>query len=156
MIHNHLKDGDHTINSYIYWNGPKGFDRSRRSELPTFGPHMSQMTDAGNLMTRRLEEEYVSPAVELPTGRSARRLRWVGEERGGSRLKFQVRAAGSRAELDRAPWGGAEGSRLILYRLGHRAARPDKDARVVQYRALFTSPNGGEWPVLSAVEFVLR
>jgi hypothetical protein len=30
------------------------------------------------------------------------------------------------------------------------------DARVLQYRALFTSPNIGEWPVLVSVEFVLR
>jgi hypothetical protein len=117
---------------------------------------MSQMTDAGNLMTRRLEEEYVSPAVEIPAGRSARRLRWVGEELGGSRLKFQVRAARSRAELDRLPWGGAEGPGSFYTASDTELRDLDKDARVVQYRALFTSPNGGEWPVLSAVEFVLR
>src|SRR5262249_30194697 len=55
IVHNHLKNGDHAISSYIYWNSPQGFDKNRRTDLPTFGPHMSQMTDPGNQYTRKLE-----------------------------------------------------------------------------------------------------
>ena len=43
------KMGNHSINSYIYWNSPEGFDKDRRTELPAFGPHFSQMVDPGNL-----------------------------------------------------------------------------------------------------------
>ena len=108
VIHNHLRDGDHSIASYIYWNGPNGFDRARRTEIPTFGPHMSQMTDPGNLYTRALEEEYLSAPIELPGGRSAARLSWTCEEPPRTRLKFQIRSAPSREALIKAAWRGPD------------------------------------------------
>src|SRR6185312_5338566 len=49
IVHNHVKDGRHTIPSYIYWNGPNGFDRNNCTELPGFGPHFTQQVDPGNI-----------------------------------------------------------------------------------------------------------
>ena len=147
IIHNHLKDGRHTINSYIYWNSPQGFDQNRRTELPTFGPHYSQWTDPGNLYTRALEEEYLSPPIEIPAGRHAVRLRWQGEEPHGAKLHFQIRSAATREALLRSQWTGAAGP-------GSRHETSGAEIRAgrwLQYRALFTSADAGEWPSLAEV-----
>jgi FG-GAP-like repeat len=157
IIHNHLRDGDHSIASYIYWNGPDGFDRARRTELPTFGPHMSQMTDPGNIYTRALEEEYVSPPIEIPQGRLAGRLSWTCEEPAGSQLKFQIRSAANREGLAAAIWRGPDENQSYYLSPSASELRGLAAAdRFVQYRAIFTSGSGGEWPVLSAVEVGVR
>src|SRR3990172_10887107 len=74
VVNNHLKDTDHAVDSYIYWNGPGGFQVGRRTGLPNFGPHFSQSADPGNLYTRKLEEEYVSEPIRLERGETVRRL----------------------------------------------------------------------------------
>ena len=156
VVHNHLKDGDHTINSYIYWNGPEGFDRHRRTELPSFGPHYSQMTDVGNLYTRKLEEEYVSVPIALPAEKRPHRLLWEGAEPHGSKLKFQVRSAATSDQLNQVNWRGPEGESSFYEASGHQLEGMESQAGWIQYRSVFTSPDGGVWPVLSAVEIELR
>jgi hypothetical protein len=152
VIHNHLKDGRHTINSYIYWNGPQGFDRTRKTELPTFGPHYSQWTDPGNQYSRTLEEEYVSAPMEVPAGRRAGKLRWQAEEPHGAKLRFQIRSAPTREGLAKAAWSGPSGAGSY-----YGASGADVDAAGwLQYRALFTSPDAGEWPSLSEVAVELK
>lgn len=147
LIHNHIKDGNHTINSYIYWNGPDGFDKDRKSELPGFGPHFSQMVDAGNLYTRKLEEEYVSAPVAVPEGTSAALISWRAREDHGAWLAFEVRSAAGKDALSRATWTpcarGPGASAPVSIGAGHRW---------MQYRAVFRSPDGGAWPVLRGVE----
>jgi hypothetical protein len=156
VVHNHLKDGRHAINSYIYWNGPKGFDRTRRTELPTFGPHYSQRTDPGSLYTRKLEEEYFSPAIQLTQGKSWDVLRWKAEEPHGAKLKFQVRTADSQEGLSGAKWVGPEGTDSF-FEASNSALKVNGPAQGwMQYRAIFTSPDGGEWPSLSEVEVGVR
>ncbi len=151
VVHNHMKDGDHSINTYIYWNGPEGFHRDRKTEIPSFGPHYSQMTDPGDLYTRRLEEEYISPPLEL-SGAGGVRLVWEGEELHGARLQFQVRTASSRDGLESAEWTGPSGAGSFYRESGTGIAGLDGTRRWAQYRAVFTSPAGGIWPILSAVE----
>ena len=155
VVHNHMKDGDHSINTYIYWNGPEGFHRDRKTEIPSFGPHYSQMTDPGDLYTRRLEEEYVSPPLELP-GPGGVRLIWEGEEPHGARLQFQIRTASSRAGLKSAEWTGPSGADSFYQESGTEIAGLNGKRRWAQYRAVFTSPAGGVWPILSAVELQVR
>lgn len=147
VIHNHLKDGNHSINTYIYWNGPEGFDRDRKTELPDFGPHYTAMTDPGNLYTRRLEEEYLSAPLQIPDGRRPASIRWEADEPSGSRVHFQIRSAARVDGLVDARWYPAGDGKL--------AGVADRD-RWIQYRVVFTSPDGGAWPTLSAVEFPLR
>ncbi|MCX6624837.1 MAG: VCBS repeat-containing protein [Acidobacteria bacterium] len=154
IIHNHLKDGRHSIHSYIYWNGPQGFDRNRRTELPTFGPHYSQSMDAGNLYTRKLEEEYLSANIAVPRGKLPARLGWKAEEPFGAKLKFQVRYAASEAALAEAKWQGPEGAGS--YFLAPGELKPDSGALLMQYRAVFTSPDAAGWPSLSEVNIGLR
>ena len=68
-VSNHFKDGSHITDSMVFWNGPQGFDESRRTMLPTIGAHMMTGVDQGNIYTRELKEEYTS-AVQ--TGSAAR------------------------------------------------------------------------------------
>lgn len=147
IVHNHLKDGVHSINSYIYWNGPNGFDKDRRTELPNFGPHFTMMIDPGNLYTRKLEEEYLSAPLEIPAGKRPGRLKWKAEELHGTKLHFQVRSAAASGALEKAAWQPAEAGELDSVK---------SDDRWIQYRARFTSPDAGGWPVLTEVEIQLK
>jgi len=147
IVHNHLKDGVHTINSFIYWNGPGGFDKSRRTEIPTSGPHFAMMTDPGNLYTRKLEEEYISAPLEIPAAKRPGHLNWKAEEPHDTKLHFQVRSAATNADLAKASWQPADTGELNGVK---------GDDRWIQYRALFTSPDAGEWPVLTEVEIQLN
>jgi hypothetical protein len=156
VVHNHQKWARHSNNSYIYWNGPQGFDPNRRTDLPNFGPHFSQMMDPGNLYTRKMEEEYLSAPLEIPAGKFPARLQWKGEERHGTKLEFQIRSAPDRQGLTQAPWTGSEGSGSYFLTSGANLKMPRKDDRWMQYRVLFTSPDGGGWPVLSEVEITLE
>jgi VCBS repeat protein len=156
IIHNHLRDGSHSINSYIYWNGPQGFDKNRRTELPNFGPHFSQMTDPGNQYTRQLEEEYVSSEVAAPHGAGTRYISWKAQEPHGAQLKFQVRSAGTREALNKAEWKGPQGRQSFYGESGSELKDLPTGSAWMQYRAVFTSPDGGEWPVLTEVEIGLR
>jgi hypothetical protein len=156
IVHNHLKDGDHCIDSYIYWNSPKGFDKNRRTSLPTFGPHFSQMTDPGNLYSRKLEEEYFSAPLAIPAGKKAHRLFWHGTEPHGAKLRFQVRSAATREGLTQAIWMGSQGERSFYDAPGSELKSASAGHVWLQYRAVFTSPDGGEWPTLSKVEMALR
>jgi hypothetical protein len=151
VIHNHIKDGNHTIPSYIYWNGPQGFDWKRRTEVPGYGPHFSQMVDAGNLYTRKLEEAYVSAPVALPVGKSVSALTWRSTEEHGARLDFEVRGAATREGLTTALWIACE-------RTDGTKCSPKLSAghRWVQYRAVFRSPDAGAWPVLREVAVLTR
>ena len=156
IVHNHLRDGNHAINSYIYWNGPKGFDKDRRTEIPNFGPHFSQMTDPGNLYTRKLEEEYQSAPISVPPGKQLQALMWKAEGPHGARLKFQLRGSRTRDGLPSAKWEGPQGAGSWYEASGASLSGSPSQQPWIQYRALFTSPDGGEWPVLSEVEVRLR
>ena len=153
IVHNHVKDGVHTIDSAIYWNGPEGLSADRRTMLPTTGTHMSARVDPGNLYTRRLEEEYISVPLALAEGSASYRLSWQGEEPQGTKLRLQIRTAPTREGLKAIPWqgNGGEGSFYdgpgLIRGLG-------ADQRWIQYRVLFTSADGGAWPVLTRVKIV--
>lgn len=153
IVHNHVKDGRHTGPSYIYWNGPNGFDRDRRTELPAFGPHFTQQVDPGNLYTRKLEEEYISAPLEMPPAAHLNRLTWKGEELHGSKLKFQVRSAPDKQSLVQAKWTGSDGPGSFYQQSGTALQGIEDHDRWIQYRVLFTSSHGAAWPELTQVEF---
>ena len=156
IVHNHVKDGRHTIPSYIYWNGPNGFDRDRRTELPGFGPHFTQQVNPGNLYTRKLEEEYISAPLGIPSAAHLNRLAWKGEELRGSKLKFQFRSAPDKQSLAQAKWTGSDGPGSFYLQSGATLQGIADRDRWIQYRVLFTSPDAAAWPTLTQVEFAAR
>ncbi|MEO7649677.1 MAG: VCBS repeat-containing protein, partial [Bryobacteraceae bacterium] len=141
VVHNHLKDGQHVTDSSIYWNGPGGFDRSRRTSLPGLGPHFSQMLHPGNLYTRKLEEYYESEPLDLGQGKRVKALRWSGEARNGGSLHLAARAADSPRKLQQAAW--VDVSQDGLFR---------GPGQWVQYRATLRSVDAAGWPLLQAVQ----
>ena len=150
IVHNHVKDGIHTIDSYIYWNGPEGLSLERRTLLPTIGTHFSPRIDPGNLYTRRLEEEYISAPLSLPNGEESYTLSWRGEEPQGTQLELQVRSAQTRDGLHGALWRGPSGEASFYDSPGPLPGPGEQ--RWIQYRVVFTSADGGAWPVLQEVE----
>lgn len=151
IVHNHVKDGRHTGPVYIYWNDHGKFDRNNKTDLPAFGPHFSQQVNPGNLYTRKMEEEYVSAALEIPAGARLNELAWKGEEEHGAKLKFQVRSAADPQALKQAKWSGPEGAGSFYVQSGSELRGVEARDRWVQYRAVFTSPDGGAWPTLTEV-----
>jgi hypothetical protein len=139
IVHNHLKDGVHVVPTYIYWNGAQGFHADRRTELPAAGPHFSQMAAVGGQFTRKFEEEYTSPPLELPAGARLADVSTRGEAPAGSRLTAEVRQAATREGLAAAPW--------------RPASQPAPNAaRWMQYRVLFHSNDAASWPKLYDVQ----
>jgi hypothetical protein len=103
--------------------------------------------DAGNVMTRKLEEVYTSAPFDAKSPLRARELRWAGTAGFDSRLEFNVRGADSMAELTAAKWqpagssaGGANGNPIQAG--AHRWW---------QYRVHFRGGRAA-WPVLNRVE----
>lgn len=151
VVHNHIKEGKHDFGAYIYWGGSEGYSIERRSHLPTTATHMSTMMDVGNVYDRRLEEEYLSPPVQAPSGTGVARLHWKAETPFGTALKFQVRTADQAAELSAQPWQGPSGSNS--YFSATAAALPPalRGKGWLQYRTVLTTPDGGSTPILQEV-----
>ncbi len=59
-VANHKVDGDHHGYSTIWWNGPKGLNSERCTDLPTNGPHGMISTEIGNILDRSGSEFYCS------------------------------------------------------------------------------------------------
>jgi hypothetical protein len=142
IVHNHLKNGIHSIPTNIYWNGPKSFHPDRKTELPAYGPHFSQMVPVGNQLTRKLEEEYTSAPIQIPANKRLAGLTWKADSPSGSRIAFEVRESDSRESLERAAWHSPEKSS------GH-------PMRWMQYRVIFASTDASTWPKLYDVEISL-
>ena len=151
MVHNHIRDGNHDLDSYIYWGGAEGLSVARRTHLPTFGPHHSQLTDPGNLYSREFEEEYLSPAIDVPAGRRFTRLSWKAEVPPGTSLLFQVRSSDSEEGLKSSPWRGPNGSESFYASSMEALEGIQEGNEWLQYRALFRSQTGADYPVLTEV-----
>jgi hypothetical protein len=77
------------------------------------------------------------------------RIDWQSRAKPRSRLRFQIRVAEARAELSSAPWIGAGGSGTFFEQPGtaiHVAAH-----RWIQYRVIFASLDGVDYPQLDEV-----
>ena len=114
------------------------------------------MTDPGNLYTRKMEEEYVSAEIQLPARQLPRRIAWQCRESRGTRLELQVRSAAGREQLAGARWMGPGGESSFYASPGGELRGLDAESRWFQYRALFRSSDGADWPALTSVEIELQ
>lgn len=150
VVFNHVDRGDHGAGANIFWGGPQGYSFARRHWFPTFGPHFGVRRDIGNIYTRRLEEAYVSAALQCPSPRKPSRLAWKALTPHGTAVKFQLRSAASEADLAKAPWQGPDGS-SSYYEQSGSSLQIASDHRWLQYRAVLVTPDGGSTPVLQSV-----
>ncbi len=151
VVSNHQVDFDHAAGTNIYWGSSSGFSWSDRTHLPTVGVHLDGMVDAGNIYTRKPEWDYVSAPVQAPSEGRFLRLSWSGETPLGTGLKFQVRTAPSEQDLESSHWKGPEGRESFYLESGQTLLDIAEDHAWLQYRAVLTSPDGGNSPVLTEV-----
>jgi hypothetical protein len=151
VVSNHQIDFDHAAGTNIYWGSEKGYSRSNRTHLPTIGVHLDAMVDAGNIYDRKYEWDFLSAPLEAPQGTTFARLEWKAETGLGTGVKFQVRSAATRAGLGKAVWVGPEGPASYYTEPGSILAGAGRDRPWLQYRAVLTSPDGGNSPVLTEV-----
>ena len=106
-------------------------------------------------MTASSGNPTVRPAIQLPEGKQASRLRWEASTPHGTGVLLQVRSAVSEAGLADAAWTGPGGEGGHFKDSGAALNLPATH-RWLQYRATLTTPNGGSTPVLEAVHIDVR
>jgi hypothetical protein len=154
VITNHQKNFSHLSGTNIYWGGEKGYSIANRTNIPTIGSHLGTMVDAGNIYTRKYEWDYVSAPIEAVKDMGFTQLRWKAETELGTGVKFQVRSAASQTDLTTAKWSGPEGASSYYTASGAQLAGVESKHRWLQYRAVLTSPDGANSPMLTEVEIV--
>jgi hypothetical protein len=152
IVTNHQKNFSHSSGSNIYWGGPQGFSIARRVNLPTIGSHLDAMVDAGNLRDRRYAWDYVSSPIEAVKDMAFSQLSWKADTSLGTGVKFQVRSAASKEGLAAAKWSGPEGADSYYMTPGSKLVGIPSTHRWLNYRAVLTSPDGGNSAVLKQVE----
>ena len=151
VVSNHQKHFDHAAGTNIYWGGPEGFSSRRRHHIPTVGVHLDAMVDAGSVYDRRYEWDYTSAPVQAPAGAAFAALHWKAETRWGTGVKFQVRSAGTEEGLGSAAWKGPSGEDSFYEQSGTALSGLAKDHGWLQYRAVLTSPDGGNSAILTEI-----
>lgn len=150
VVFNHLDNGDHSTGSNIFWGGPEGYSYSRRQWIQTFGPHFGARRDIGNIYDRKLQESFVSAPIFVPAKVRPSRLRWDATTPHGTGVKFQIRTAQSKKDLENNSWIGSNGINGFFENSGENIHSSDT-YQWIQYRATLTTPNAGSTPILEAV-----
>ena len=152
IISNHQENFDHgAAGTDILWGGPKGYSRSRRTNLPTVGVHLDSMVDSGNVYDRGYRWEYEFDPVEAPRNTSFKRLHWTGKASLGTGLEFQIRSAVEKKALGKAPWRGPSGPESFFTESPAALSGAVDDHDWLQYRVYFISADGGNTAYLNEV-----
>lgn len=152
VVFNHVRNGDHGTGAWIYWGDDGEWSPANRDWLPTFGPHFGVRYDVGNVYDRRMTEAFVSEATAVPAGNRSFDLRWTASTTPGTAIRFQVRSAADRDGLSASDWRGANSDRAFFdgSDRDHPFTIPDSH-RWFQYKAIFSTRDGGRTPVLDSV-----
>jgi FG-GAP-like repeat len=150
-----LPNGSHRANSFLFYGGANGFDDYNKLELPTEGSHDMTYRDPGHIYHRRFEIAYTSGVHDAGRTRSVGAVSWSAKTPHGSSLRFQVRSAEDQKDLDQAAWVGAGGADSFIERPGTTPGIEVR-GRFVQYRAVFISADGSNYPTLSEVRVELQ
>jgi len=145
VVCNHKIVGDHVGESFVFMNGPDGFDFRPAARLPTIGAHGMLQVQPGNQRDRGPEEYYESEPFELPAGATARRIEWDSEFPPRTWVRAQLRFAKKREELRDAPWRGPGGSER-WFGCGATVEGPPDGGQWTQYRLALGAVNGGNTP----------
>jgi hypothetical protein len=153
VVHNHIKDGKHDFGAFIYWGDKEGFRLDHRTHLPTTATHMSNMMSPGNIYTRSPEEEYLSAPIRIPETLKLSQLSWKAETPWSTNVRFQIRAAEDRENLDDYPWLGPAGPESFFERTPADLPRWIGEKKWLQYRIILSTTDGGSSPVIEEVVF---
>lgn len=137
----HRDDVGHQVDSLLFWNGPEGLSADRVTRLPGLGPHLASSRDFGNIYTREPMEYFISSA-ETVKGMRPARISWEADVPDRTGLRFQLRWAKTERELASASWCGPDGENSFYERPGQEIRGVNEGAAWIQYKAVFSSPNG--------------
>ena len=152
IVSNHQENFDHGMaGTDIFWGGRDGFSRARRSNLPTVGVHLDAMVDAGNVYDRENQWEYVFEPIDAPLNTSFARLHWNAETKLGTAVTFQVRSSRGKKGLTTAHWHGPSDVKPFYTQSPAALTDVSAEHRWLQYRAVFTSPDGANTGYLHEV-----
>lgn len=148
---NHVKDGDHRVDTFIYWNSASGFAPDRRLALPAPGNHFLAGVDIGNIYDRSDRYDYTSPPFDTGGVSRVESVRWDADVPFRTAIEVQVRTAPTREALSSAAWTGPDGARSAFKKSGGAASSSSATGRWIQYKATLISPNDANSPILRAV-----
>lgn len=103
-VANHKVNGDHLGFSSVWYNGPEGFDKRNRIDLPTAGPHGMTSVEPGNILTRGPEEYYYSAPEEAPAANEVKSIAITAEIPPKCSVKIALRRGNTPCELENAAW----------------------------------------------------
>jgi hypothetical protein len=113
--------------------------------------HLDAMVDAGNVYDREYRWEYVFEPVNAPPNTSFARLHWNAETTHGTAVTFQVCSSPGKKELTAAEWHGPSGANSFYTQSAAALTDVPTEHRWLQYRAVFTSPDGANTGYLREV-----
>ncbi|MHB9071601.1 MAG: FG-GAP repeat domain-containing protein [Sedimentisphaerales bacterium] len=151
----HRNDLGHQVDSLIFWNGPNGFSTEKITRLPGLGPHATQLPDHGNAYTREPKEYYISPPFNMEYF-FPYKIDWKADIPSTSQLKFQLRWAITKKQLNKARWMGPGGEDTYFERSGESFNMCPDNTHWLQYKALFVSPYDCNSPKLREVSISLK
>ncbi|MCH2213118.1 MAG: VCBS repeat-containing protein [Fuerstiella sp.] len=152
IVSNHQKNFDHGLGGTdIFWGGQQGFAGGRRTNLPTVGVHLDAMVDAGNIYDRKQRWEYIFEPVDAPQNTLFARFHWNAETNHGTAITFQVRSASQKNMLTATDWHGPTGPKSFYRESPAALVGIPAEHRWLQYRAIFTSPDGANTAYLREI-----
>ena len=137
----HTVDGNHNARSRVYYNDGKRFADPETTFLPTHGPHWMWLQDMGHIYHRRWEQAYRSSTFRWGKPAASGELTSETDVPEGTAVRFHVRSAAEESGVDKRPWREVQSGKFRL--------KPTD--RCLQYRVLFKSDNGDQYPVLDRV-----
>jgi hypothetical protein len=137
----HTSNDGHLQNSKIILNDGNRFQHPQIEDVPAIGPHWMWGSDMGHINHRRWEQNYESAPLTWKAASKAGQLSFGAEIPAGAALDFEVRSAATESELGKAAWRKVNAGRFDL----------TPADRCLQYRAVFKSSNGDNYPVLRRV-----
>jgi len=144
-VANHKTFGDHKGDSFVYWNGPDGFDCQRITRLPTCGVHGMMQVQPGNPRDRGPEEYYISEPFQLPEDARVRQISWEAELGPKTWVRAQLRTSSSREGLTSSPWRGP-GGKDGWFDSGDLTEAVTPEGPWIQYRLALGAANSGCTP----------
>jgi hypothetical protein len=146
----HRDNVGHFVNSRIFRNGPNGISDDDFFTLPGMGPHYVSSRDFGNQLDRTPHEYYESVPNFMSGSLSS--ISWDAEVPQKTDLRFQLRTAAEKEDIDVAPWCGADGPGTFFSKSASSSSLGEfLSSGWIQYRAIFTSINGCLSPKLREV-----
>ena len=136
----HRNDLGHQVDSMILLNGPEGISPNRIIPIPGMGPHLMTSRDPGNPYNRDWTDSYFSPPFHL-NGRRPTHLHWKATTPQTTHLKFQLRFANTKKQLENKEWKGPDNGESYYEHSGQSITPITPAAQWLQYRAVFYAYN---------------